>query len=257
MNAFETDDQAAAAAEWSAAGVPEEAQWQGEDWQADEWSQAEQQLESWAAGALYLNSFAELQAAAPMMKQRWATTTADGWTCIYLMVDSGCGKSAAPPSVGNLVAIIPSAVSKSGVPFQTASGQAIHAKGNRTLSAKIDGHDLKMVFEIVDITRPLLAVSDLARRGFVSSFWHGGGQAEHWPSGLTLNFTQSGGTYYMKVWIPPEEMTRVDASDGDVDMGVMADKKTMPKKTDHENEVLKSAAPALAYWKRAVGFRGQ
>jgi len=129
----------------------------------------------------------------------------NGWLRVWIMVDSGASRSAAPPTMAPSVPIQASEASTAGVKFKTASGQEIPAQGERRLRlADVNGNEFRLRFEICDVRRPLLSVSALADCGHVSVFEKKGGYIRLRRGGK-MKMIRRGGVYFLPLWLAPNQ----------------------------------------------------
>jgi len=133
----------------------------------------------------------------------WAERHADGWTRVWIMVDSGCGASASPASVAPAVPIAPSPASRAGVQFSTASGQCIPAEGERKWAATLaGGRQVSLKFEICSIEKPLLSVADLNDKD-VDVHFNRWGSRLIFSDGSIQPLVPYNRTFWLEVWLEP------------------------------------------------------
>ena len=95
-----------------------------------------------------------------------AVPRGEGWVKIRAVVDSGAGQSVGPRSLADPSKIKPSAGSKAGQCFTSASGDSLPNEGELVLAAvSEDGRSMQATFQVADITRPLLSVSKICEKG--------------------------------------------------------------------------------------------
>ena len=118
-----------------------------------------------------------------------------------VMVDSGAAVSVCPLGYAPE---IPIAHSTRNALLRTASGAHIEHAGQKSIQYEHDGGgSVNVNFEVADVTRPLVAVGELQRRGMTvvmgphGSFVTRGRVTK--PSGDSLNLEHSNGAYWMRM----------------------------------------------------------
>lgn len=134
----------------------------------------------------------------------WHKPPEEGWTLVWLTVDSGAGASAAPPRLAPQVPVSPSAASRRGRTFKTASGQEIPDLGQKRLTAQTsEGVAVSMNFAVADVHKPLLAVSEALEKNCVVHFEKGNSYIQHPQSATKLALKEERGLFLFPVWLPP------------------------------------------------------
>ena len=132
------------------------------------------------------------------------------WELIVFTVDSGASDTVVPPSVGRGLPLVDS--DKVGLEYEVANGGVVvnlgekHAEVRTSSSAK---NSFLMSFQVVDVHKPLLAVSKLVAAGNKVIF------DEHDPhillsTGEKMKMRCSGG-YEVDVWVGNPGFTRQNA----------------------------------------------
>ena len=126
---------------------------------------------------------------------------------VRAIVDSGAEESVTPP--GTFPAeVLPSAMSKRGEQYSGADGSEIPNLGQSDVSFLDDeGRHTGILFQVAEITQPLVSVADLCDAGNRVVFEKGGGYIRHLASGRQIRLPRDGKTFRleMKVTAPPEE----------------------------------------------------
>ena len=133
------------------------------------------------------------------------------WERVVLTVDSGASDTVIPPSVARHLPLINS--DKVGIEYEVANGGVVVNLGERRaeVSTKM-GHanTFLMSFQVVDVHKPLLAVSKLVAAGHKVIFDK---DEPHilLSTGEKVHMRCSGGTYEIEVWIKNPGFTRPTA----------------------------------------------
>ena len=129
-----------------------------------------------------------------------------GWTRVRGIVDSGAAQCVAPPDMAPGIPILPSAGSRRGQNYLAANGDRMPNVGEQTLNIMTaDGGAAALSFQITGVTRPLLAVSELADRGNRVIFGKNGGVIQNLTTGKLTTFPRCGGVYAMDIYIRQNE----------------------------------------------------
>ena len=79
-------------------------------------------------------------------------------------------------------------------------------RGQQTLSVELrNGTRSKALFQVADVTRPLVSVAAVCATGNVVIFGVGGGVIRNLESGAETPFVRRDGIYIFQLWIPPPE----------------------------------------------------
>ena len=133
----------------------------------------------------------------------------NGWTCIQGVMDSGASESVAPPSMCPDVAVTPSAGSKAGQNYISASDDLLPNLGEQHIDIVTeDGRDGRIRYQIADVTRPLNSVSEICdaggEMGQQVTFGRHGGQILNLETGMITNFKRDDGIYVLEMWVRPK-----------------------------------------------------
>ena len=91
-----------------------------------------------------------------------------------MALDSGAGEHVADETSAPAYAVEESEGSKVGQNFVTAGGGRLRNRGQLKLNLRADngrkGRDVRLTFQVANVTRPLLSVSKICDAGFVVKF---------------------------------------------------------------------------------------
>ena len=124
-----------------------------------------------------------------------------GYRLIEAVVDSGAEESVAPPRLfpGR---VVPSAMSRAGGRYKAANGTRIPNLGQQKVQFKTDeDHQCGMGFQVVDVGRPLIAVSQLAAAGNHVHLEAKGGKVVNDRTGRTMALHRKGGVRILRTWV--------------------------------------------------------
>ena len=87
------------------------------------------------------------------------------WEKMTLTVDSGASDTVVPPGYCSWSTIFHT--EKVGTEYEVANGCVVHKVGERRCTMKVDEKigELSIVFQVVDVHKPLLAVSSITAKG--------------------------------------------------------------------------------------------
>jgi hypothetical protein len=123
------------------------------------------------------------------------------WERVILTVDSGASDTVLPPSVARNVPLTHSP--KVGTEYEVANGGVVVNLGERKAEMKLKEHDVNsmfMSFQVVEVHKPLLAVSRLIEAGHEVRF----NKADPHillSTGVKVPMRNNLGTYEIEVWI--------------------------------------------------------
>ena len=131
----------------------------------------------------------------------------EGWVMVKAVVDSGAGACVGPKSLAGKGKLRPSEGSKGGQRFTSASGGSLKNEGEVVLDTFTDsGQGLRAVFQIADITRPLLSVSKICEKGNLVYFGQGGWVIMHGARGQKTFFGRENGIYVLELYVRAEDV---------------------------------------------------
>ena len=130
------------------------------------------------------------------------------WEKVTLTVDSGASDTVVPPSVARFVELLSS--SKVGTEYEVANGGVVVNLGEKRCEIRTSGdtqNTFLMSFQVVEVHKPLLAVSKLIEAGHQVVF----GKDSHilLSCGDKVPIRLSGGTYEVDVWIKNPSFSRL------------------------------------------------
>ena len=132
-------------------------------------------------------------------------------------MDSGCGQSVIPPSACPTYEIKSSPGSRRGQTYMAASKHTIPNLGEQILNTVTDeNNDLKMKYQVADVSRPLNAVSEIcdADPGNRVLFGRNGGVIYNSKTGRETWFGREGGIYIFDYWVKPGPLAVAEGSEG-------------------------------------------
>ena len=89
-----------------------------------------------------------------------------------------------------------------GVKYTTADGGEVPNLGEQDLTIHTsEGHHCGLKFQVADIQKPLLSVTQLTAAGNEVQFGKNGGWIVHATSGRKIWFGRKSGVYVLKVWV--------------------------------------------------------
>ena len=116
---------------------------------------------------------------------------------VEAVVDSGAEESVSP--VGLFAAkVAPSPMSRAGARYRAANGSRIKNVGQQTVAfTTTEGHRCNMPFQVAEVERPLISVTQLTAAGHQVVLGPAGGQIVHVASGRTIDLVKRGGVYLL------------------------------------------------------------
>ena len=115
------------------------------------------------------------------------------------MVDSGAEETVAPPGLlpGR---VVESPMQRVGGRYRAASGSRIPNLGQQDVSLKTpEGHGCSLRFQVADVERPLIFVSQLSKTGHKVEFEGAQGFITHKQSGKRIRLQPMGGVYLLRM----------------------------------------------------------
>ena len=124
------------------------------------------------------------------------------WIRLQGVVGSGACKPVAPPGMAPGHPVKQNEASRTGKTYSSASGHALHNLGEQLLSAVTDdGTETEMLFQIADVSCPLISVSQICDHGNRVIFGRGGGVILNLLTGQEVPFQRQGGVYVLGMWM--------------------------------------------------------
>ena len=125
--------------------------------------------------------------------------TEEKWVQIDIVVDSGAAESVAPESMAPWVPVVPSAGSKRGQTYMSASGDDLVNKGEQKIPVTTEeGAEMNCTFQITDVNRALCSVAKMCDKGNRVVFEAGGGYVEDIEGRKTV-FRRENNVYVMSL----------------------------------------------------------
>ena len=118
----------------------------------------------------------------------------EGWQRVDCILDSGASESVCPLSMCPLYPISDSPGSVSGLHYTSANGGRIKNRGQQSLPVELsNGTRSKALFQVANVTRPLVSVAAACATGNVVIFGVGGGVIRNLESGAETPFVRRDG----------------------------------------------------------------
>ena len=118
------------------------------------------------------------------------------------MVDSGASAPVAPPTMLPNVTVRPSPGSKRGQKFTSASKHKLNNLGEqRIMACTEEGDEGEVLFQIADVSKPLVSVSSICERGNRVIFGKSGGVVYNLKTGSQVPFYRRNGIYVLSMWL--------------------------------------------------------
>ena len=132
----------------------------------------------------------------------WRTEPEHGWVQVQSVMDSGASAPVCPPSMAPNAPIRPSAGSRRGQQYTSASRHKIPNLGEQLLQAATEaGEETQVLFQVAEVSRPLVSVSAICEQGNRVTFGRGGGVVTNIASGHETPFYRKNGIYVLNMWI--------------------------------------------------------
>ena len=148
----------------------------------------------------------ELKEGVPLEALEWKATNQSGWTRVRVIPDTGAKRSCAPRSMAPEYQVMPSAASRQGLDFVSASGNVIKNEGEQRLPmVSQEGVWAQHLWQIADVTRPLLSIGEVADEGNLMGFGPHGGFILNVATNEIRWFPRNRGTNELDMFLPPPE----------------------------------------------------
>ena len=119
-----------------------------------------------------------------------------------MLVDSGAVNSIAPRRLAPKIKSTEGELMREGVKYRVADGGLIPNEGEKyCVGYSTNGTPVKIVMQVADVTRPLLAVSELCKAGKRVSFEGDMGYIECPVTGHREEFKRENGAYIYEMWM--------------------------------------------------------
>ena len=121
------------------------------------------------------------------------------------VVDSGASAPVCPPTTAPNVPIVPSEGSRRGMKYTSASKHKLPNLGQQSIHACTEaGNMTDVLFQVADVSKPLVSVSALCERGNRVIFGKAGGVVKNLRTGLETPFYRRNGIYVLSMWLLDE-----------------------------------------------------
>jgi hypothetical protein len=120
---------------------------------------------------------------------------------IEAVIDSGAEESVAPPGLFDGT-VSSSPMSRSGMKYRAANGTRIANLGQLSVEfATAEGYACGMPFQVAEVERPLVAVSQLAAAGNRVELNKDGGSITNLKTGKSIALVRKGGVYILSMLV--------------------------------------------------------
>ena len=131
-----------------------------------------------------------------------STVCAQEWVEITVTVDSGASETVAPLKMAEHIPIRDSPASLRGASYEVANGAVIRNLGERRcILQNMGGTEKLLSFQVCDVHKPLLAVSQLVKTGHAVVFHPEWSYIENLATGEKMTLEQREGLYELKAWV--------------------------------------------------------
>ena len=132
----------------------------------------------------------------------WRSEPDGKWVKVKSVMDSGASVPVAPPSMLPNVQVKPSEGSKRGQKFTSASKHKLKNLGEQRAKAYTEqGEQAEVLFQIADVSKPLVSVSAICERGNRVIFGRNGGIVQNLYTGSQTPFYRENGVYVLSMWL--------------------------------------------------------
>ena len=128
------------------------------------------------------------------------------WVRVDSVVDSGASAPVAPPTMLPGVPIVPSEGSRRGQEYTSASKHKLKNLGQQQIKACTeDGDPTSVLFQIADVSKPLVSVSSICEKGNRVIFGRSGAVVQNIRTGREIPFYRRNGIYVLSLWLCDSE----------------------------------------------------
>ena len=118
------------------------------------------------------------------------------------VMDSGASAPVVPPQMMPSVKIEPSEGSRRGQCYSSASKHKLVNLGQQKIRACTDAwEETEVLFQIADVSKPLVSVSAICERGNRVIFGQNGGLVQNLRTGGVIPFERRNGIYVLSLWM--------------------------------------------------------
>ena len=125
-----------------------------------------------------------------------------GWTKVQVVMDSGAAESVCPKSMAPHIPIRDSAAMLAGVFYTAANGGKIFNLGEQQVPVAFGGVRTMALFQVADVSRPLMSVARICEMGNRVIFGAAGGVILNLKTGQSTSFHKVDGVYVFDLWVP-------------------------------------------------------
>ena len=135
------------------------------------------------------------------------------WISVEVTVDSGACVTVMPAGLCTGIPIIDNFFSKSGVEYEVANGESIPNLGERRCEVMTVGSLVpkSIVFQIVDVHKPLLSITACSDMGYDCYLGKEGGSLRDRITGETIPLDRQGSLYTLKMWVRQDQGHKPEA----------------------------------------------
>ena len=124
------------------------------------------------------------------------------WVKVDSVVDSGACSPVAPPNMLPGVKVEPSPGSIRGQNYTSASKHKVKNLGQQRIKACTEaGDETEVLFQIADVSKPLVSVGSICERGNRVLFGRSGGVVQNLRTGKEIPFYRRNGIYVLSLWL--------------------------------------------------------
>ena len=135
------------------------------------------------------------------------------WVRIKSVVDSGASAPVAPPQMMPSIKIEPSEGSRRGQRYSSASKHKLRNLGQQHIKAMTEnGEPTEVLFQIADVSKPLVSVSAICEKGNRVIFGRAGGVVQNVKTGHIIPFQRENGIYVLSLWLEEGDQNDTNSS---------------------------------------------
>ena len=150
----------------------------------------------------------EEEAAPSALLASWRAES-EGWLRVECVLDSGASESVCPATMAPMWPIRESAGSRVGLHYTSASGGRLPNQGEQHLPIALEnGVCSSAIFQVADVSRPLIGVGRVCEMGNRVIFGASGGVIHNIQTGRETRFERKDGVYVFPLWIPPTNLAQ-------------------------------------------------
>jgi hypothetical protein len=132
----------------------------------------------------------------------WRAEPNGEWVKVESVMDSGASAPVVPPTMAPKVPIGASEGSRRGQNYTSASKHKLPNLGEQLLDAVTEaGEETNVLFQIADVSRPLVSVSAICEMGNRVIFGKSGGVVQNLTTGRETPFQRKNGIYVLALWL--------------------------------------------------------